>query len=404
MVESQETNYEDFVLWDAAAAEAWPDGVPLTERALWLTLTRENREIAITRLRALTRYEEERDLRARMRDTGLSKAGFFSLLNRWRRERSVASLLPRVGGISRAGPVGMLPHALLPVIRETVRNRGSWPVEALVDYAVAALPKDGPAVERRTIERAVPSIVLDAIVSDLLTAHPDWSKYRVVEEARSRLHSPPAASTVRRVVERLRSAPVKQIDDGRASGVGTRIVIASCPAVRRSSRSTEDEIWAKVGLVVDVATRTILGAAASQGAFDAMRAAAEQAADFCEGLAAGTPTNERSVIEVHVPAHADPLVLMRQTTAVGRIATWEQADEPTDRTTPSVLINLVGRTLGVLDLRPRGAPGTAREEPDIVAELLARHLGSVRDSPLDLPSASVPPATLAAALRAFAAP
>jgi hypothetical protein len=238
---------------------------------------------------------------------------------------------------------------------------------------------------------------VDRVVAQM----PEASKNRQVEEARRVLADGTAASTLRTVVEAKRADHDDRAVD-REDGFGRRILIASLPAVRRSSRTTDGRPWAHAGLVVDVATRAVLGGGAAARAADAMAMAARDAADQLGALAVETEGSEAPVFEIHVPADADGVEMTRASRRVAALGiVWDEVYEASVRVIGTRLVEVIGRRLGTLDLRPRGVADEDDPKPEVVGGLLTDHLRRERAERPSVERSAVALDTLVSGLRAF---
>lgn len=377
---------------------AWPDGVPASEQALWDTLGEQARETVDLRIRALVSYESQGNAARRWREAGMTRPGFFDLLRRWRSDRSIASLVPRVRGQKTSNPAAAISEEEAAAITRLIAADPAMQVPVVVDAVKSEL---GEASDDDVLRRAVRRIRIDAVVDRVVARMPDASKNRQVEEVRRVLADGTATSTLRTVVEAKRAAHDDRAVD-REDGFGRRILIASLPAVRRSSRTTDGRPWAHTALVVDVATRTVLGGGAAARAADAMAMAARDAADHLEAVVMETEGSEAPVFEIHVPTDADAVEMLKARRRVGDGVVWEEADEASARVIGTRLIEVVGRRFGTLDLRPRGVADEDDPKPEVVGGLLADHLRRERAERPPVGRSAVALDTLVSGLRAFA--
>lgn len=382
---------------DGALARVWPDGVPQPEIALWQALSDESRSLVATRLRALASYERGGNYARRMREAGLSKPGFFALLRRWRARRSISSVVPRVKGVTIANPIDAITREERRSLEAMFRRDPTTPVVV----AVEALKSTGSELsDNKSLDRAARRMRDEAAVRQAIRSVSNLSKDALVDKVRSSLLDPSSVSALRLIVEKV-SAETEAGSIGGREGFGRRVFLGSVPAMRRASRSLEGTPWAHVGLAIDVATRTILGSGASADALDSMRVAAINAAEFCETLQERPSVSGRPTLEVQVPGTGNALETMRVLAAASAVAEVDEQAPSEGRKVAARITVLAGRRIGVLDLRPRGAPADAELREDVVGGMLKEEIQMIRSSAIGLPGLAVARSDLIAALRAF---
>lgn len=340
---------------------AWHEGIPAREMAIWRTLDRSRRELAAERIKALISYEKSGDWGRHAEHLGLSKPGFFSLAGRWRRNRSIASVVPNVNAKTRVG--------------------GGRPVTPSHRRLLGRIRKENPF----------------------------WSREKVVEEILRRAKDAPSAGVLRILVDEFDLEAERMADD--VSGVGARLVIGTCPVVLRPVEAVEWRPAAHGGFVIDLFSGDILGCAASLDEHVAFRDACLSAAQFVDGIQFGGAGHQEPQFECHVAGQdlGKLTELLRLRALPLRITDAELAGR---RMHGSRFVQLLGPRLGVLDLRPRAEvpfrtlADNARNAPDPAEAILPRLVDEVTRRRSERKSAHTPPvvqpSVLAAALRMIA--
>ncbi len=282
---------------------AWPDGVPEEEVAIASALDPRRRELAASRLRAMLEYEQGDSGWRPHVGPDLSRGMFFTLLRAWRARRSLASIVPRV------------------------RPHGTW-------------SRSGDEVK--------------AVVKAVVKASPDGTRSDLAKAVRKRLSKPPAASTLAGLINAAK-AEHERGKLGGGKGFGTCIVVDASPVtmpVAGKKDSVPAVAWA--GFVVDVATGTVIAAAAATMPQSAIATASLRAADRLSGLEISGEGRPR--VEVHL--RGDP----NQRLLDGGRLTLHGSDDharmdvryPTGRRSErSRIATMIGRRFGPVTLRPR---------------------------------------------------
>lgn len=278
---------------------AWPSGVPREEVAIATGLDDRHRLLARDRLRSLLAHEAgTADWQVAAGEAGLDRTSFFELAAAWRADRSLASVVPRV----RAYRMSPRPH---PEIR---------------DQVMAAL-EEKPGATRRGLAEIV----------------------------RRRMTPPPGLTTIEGVIDEVRLDLERDALDGDA-GFGRRVVVDVCPGSMRILGTGDDaeQAIAWTGFVIDVATNTVLAAAASPHSAEATRVACLRAAIRVAALKSVSSAAPK--LEVH--PEGDAMELLRET---GRLIELGFDVHPSTgrRSAPSRVSALLSRRFGPVTLKAR---------------------------------------------------
>ena len=277
------------------------------EEAIWLTLSADQRDVAFARSGALEGYEAagRRDARTWIERSGMSEPRFYALAAAWRKERSLAKLIPHA---KRRAPRATLDrHDVVDAARSAVRERS------------------------------------------------DESREAIAAELFARFGSP-SLSWMRRLVARERGSLEKEQAAG-GGGFGRTLVVDGTALVLPLVTDDEEEVdWAAAAFVLDVATGSIVGHALGRVPVD-RRLYAEAAAAAEASISRLRPSSAgmaAPVIRTTLPV--DVVAAFREDErfrGLGNVETvWSS------RSGGSELVKVLGGRLGDLDLRPRFASDT----------------------------------------------
>ncbi len=278
---------------------AWPSGVPREEAAIAAGLDDRHRLLARDRLRSLLAHEAgTADWQVAAGGAGLDRTSFFELAAAWRADRSLASIVPRVRAY-----------------RTTTRPR-----PAILEQVKVAL-KDEPDATRR----------------------------RLAEIVRGRMTPPPGLTTIEGVIDEVR-LDTERSELGGDAGFGRRVVVDVCPASMRILGVGDDaeHAVAWTGFVVDVATATVLAAAASCHSGEAMRVACLRAAIRVETFRSVSSAAPK--LEVH--PEGDAVELLRETRRLVELG-FDAHPSTGRRSVPSRVSALLSRRFGPVTLKAR---------------------------------------------------
>lgn len=117
-------------------ARAWRSPLPENERLLFMRLTREKQELAVSRIEAMKEFEDGKAASDIYPELGIGKARFYKLAKAWKNEKSIASLVPFATDESRAKRT-KLKSPVLDVIKQCVEESASAR-EAVSEYELIA--------------------------------------------------------------------------------------------------------------------------------------------------------------------------------------------------------------------------------------------------------------------------
>ena len=205
------------------------------------------------------------------------------------------------------------------------------------------------------------------VVAELVRAEPALSKEALVRRLMAGLDDPPAATTLRHLVDTERAAARREALGG-ANGLGRRVALACSPAFLRRAENDEP-VGTVLGLAIDQATNLIFGSATGRDGLGVVAAAARNASVYVRALSVEVTGAEDPVLEVILAPSSNPVLSLREAKRFAALGDNIRLEEPRrDRPAGARLLQAVGPALGKIDLRPRATlplPTLARQARDM---------------------------------------
>ncbi|MEC7818534.1 MAG: helix-turn-helix domain-containing protein [Pseudomonadota bacterium] len=283
--------------------DLWPNGTPpLREKGYFELLDDDGRRAVITRLAALNNHRDGASAEKLANELNIAVSGFYALASRFRREPSITSLIP-----------GLRPRR--------GRARGETVTQDMI-----------------------------AEIRNLVTSRKQWPREKVLEHIQVRHEKPPAAATLRPLIDRA------LLDDerehlGTKNGFGRRILVCSCPMVFRFPSANGSEAAAIAALVFDLATGMCLSDATSIDGDEAISIACERAADFIAKIDFDERHIEAPILEIQPFGAAD--TMMFRVISLRELGVAVDTNSLRERSSSTRVIELLGSTLGPLHFHPR---------------------------------------------------